>query len=144
MLEYLNIVSYVWMKLKFIQSLLLLAYAPFLGRPQEETLWQHPSCVVCVCSLCVQSVCVSTIWYTLFGIHFLLQFGIHFLFCPFLFHTMSNCNQTSVIDATWEPSYVNEVKGHIPRSKVIRGQDVYVKVAAYVKLITFVHFFSIQ
>ena len=27
--------------------------------------------------------------------------------------------QTWVIDATWEPSYVNEVKGHIPRSKVI-------------------------
>ena len=70
------------------------------------------------------------------------QFGIHFLFCPFLFHTMTNCNQTSVIDATWKPSYVNEVKGHIPRSKVIWGQDV--KVAAYVKLIIFVHFFSIQ
>ena len=41
--------------------------------------------------------------------------------CPFLLHIMTNCNQTLVIiDATWKPSYVNEVKGHIPRSSEVK------------------------
>ena len=33
-------------------------------------------------------------------------------------------NQSWVIDATWEPSFVDEVKGHITRSKVILDQVV--------------------
>ena len=36
-------------------------------------------------------------------------------------------NQSGVIDATWktwEPAFVDEVKGHISRSKVIYGQVV--------------------
>ena len=34
-------------------------------------------------------------------------------------------NQSWVVGVTWEPSFVDEVKGHnIPRSKVIRGQAV--------------------
>ena len=47
-------------------------------------------------------------------------------------------NQSWVIDATWEPSFVDEVKGHISRSKVIWGQFVSqaenVKVASFEKL----------
>ena len=35
-----------------------------------------------------------------------------------------NQNQSWVIDATWELSFVDKVKGHISRSKVIRGQVV--------------------
>ena len=34
----------------------------------------------------------------------------------------SDGNQTWVKDAIGVPSYVNEVKGHVPRSRVIRGQ----------------------
>ena len=33
-----------------------------------------------------------------------------------------NWNQTWVIDATWEPSYVNEVKGHLKSSCKIGGK----------------------
>ena len=35
-----------------------------------------------------------------------------------------NWNQTWCIDTTWDALYVHVVKGHIPRSKVIRGQVV--------------------
>ena len=31
-------------------------------------------------------------------------------------------NQTWIIAAIWQPPYVDEVKGHIPRSKVTSGQ----------------------
>ena len=31
----------------------------------------------------------------------------------------SNWDQTWFIDIMWDPPYVNAVKGHIPRSKVI-------------------------
>ena len=47
-------------------------------------------------------------------------------------------NQSWVIDATWEPSFVDDVKGHISRSKVICGQVVRqaenVKMASFEKL----------
>jgi len=36
----------------------------------------------------------------------------------------TNCNETWDIDATWEPSHVHEVKGHIPRSKVNWGHKI--------------------
>ena len=36
----------------------------------------------------------------------------------------SDWNQTWFVDTLWDPLYVHEVKGHIPRSKVIRGQVV--------------------
>ena len=38
---------------------------------------------------------------------------------PYLPHALMDLNQTWVMDATWEPSFVDEVKGHIPRLKVI-------------------------
>ena len=41
----------------------------------------------------------------------------------YLPHALMDFNQSWVIDATWEPSFV-EVKGHISRSKVIWGQLV--------------------
>ena len=37
----------------------------------------------------------------------------------YLPHALMDFNQSWVIDATWEPSFVDEVKGHISRSKVI-------------------------
>ena len=37
----------------------------------------------------------------------------------YLPHALLDFNQSWAIDATWEPSFVEEVKGHIPRSKVI-------------------------
>ena len=37
----------------------------------------------------------------------------------YLPHALMNFNQSWVIDATWEPSFVDEVKVHISRSKVI-------------------------
>ena len=47
-------------------------------------------------------------------------------------------DQSWVIGATWEPSFVDEIKDHIPRSKVIRGQVVReaknVKMALFEKL----------
>ena len=58
-------------------------------------------------------------------------------------HTSMDFNQSWVIDATWEPSFVDEVKGYISRSKVIWGQVVRcenesetenVKVASFEKL----------
>ena len=39
-------------------------------------------------------------------------------------HALMDFNESWVIDATWEPSFVDEVKGHISRSKVIWGQVV--------------------
>ena len=49
-------------------------------------------------------------------------------------------NQSWVIDATWEPSFVDKVKGYISRSKVIYGQVVRlvenVKVASFEKLMS--------
>ena len=41
----------------------------------------------------------------------------------YLLHALMDVNQSLVIDATWEPSYVNEVKSRILRSKVtFQGQ----------------------
>ena len=37
----------------------------------------------------------------------------------YLPHVLMDFNQSWVIDATWKPSFVDEVKGHISRSKVI-------------------------
>ena len=37
----------------------------------------------------------------------------------YLWHAVMDQVQTWVLGVTWEPSYVNEVKGHIPRSKVM-------------------------
>ena len=37
----------------------------------------------------------------------------------YLPHALMDFNQSWVIDATWEPSFVDVVKGHISRSKVI-------------------------
>ena len=42
----------------------------------------------------------------------------------YLPHALMDFNQSWVINATWEPSFVDEVKGHISRSKVIGGQVV--------------------
>ena len=42
----------------------------------------------------------------------------------YLPHALMDFNQSWVIDATWEPSFVDEVKGNISRSKVIWGQVV--------------------
>ena len=36
-------------------------------------------------------------------------------------HALINFNQSWVIDVTWGPSFVDEVRGHISRSKVIWG-----------------------
>ena len=56
----------------------------------------------------------------------------------YLQHALMDFNQSWVIDATWEPSFVDEVKGHILRLKVIWGQVVRlvenVKVASFKKL----------
>ena len=46
-----------------------------------------------------------------------------------------NCYQTWVIDSPWECSYINEVRGHIPRSKVLWSADI--KLVSYVKFIKF-------
>ena len=50
----------------------------------------------------------------------------------------SDWNQTWFIDTIWNPLYVHAVKGHIPRSKVIRCQVVRwaqnVKVTSFEKL----------
>ena len=40
-------------------------------------------------------------------------------FWLYLPHALMDFNQSWVIDATWEPSFVDEVKSHISRSKVI-------------------------
>ena len=42
----------------------------------------------------------------------------------YLPHALMDFNQSWVIDATWKPSFVDEVRGHISRSKVIWGQYV--------------------
>ena len=41
-----------------------------------------------------------------------------------LSHALMDFNRSCIIYATWEPSFVDEVKYHISRSKVIRGQVV--------------------
>ena len=51
---------------------------------------------------------------------------------------MSNWNQTWLIDTLWDPLYVYVFKGHISRSKVMRGQvirwDENVKFTSFEKL----------
>ena len=42
----------------------------------------------------------------------------------YLPHALMDFYQSWAIDAIWEPSFVDEVKGHISRSKVIWGQVV--------------------
>ena len=42
----------------------------------------------------------------------------------YLPRALMDFNQSWVIDATWEPSFVDEVRGHISWSKVIWGQVV--------------------
>ena len=50
-----------------------------------------------------------------------------------------DCNQTQVIGATWQPAFIDGVKGHKPRAKVKYGQVVrYVKIAKLV--ITSIYF----
>ena len=62
--------------------------------------------VVCWCCLLLLSVVKrANIW----------------LYLP---HALMDFNQSWVIDVTWEPWFVDEVKGHISRSKVIWGQVV--------------------
>ena len=53
-----------------------------------------------------------------------------------IFHMLlMDFNQSWVIDATWEPSFVDDVKGHISRSNVIWGQVV--RKAENVKMTSF-------
>ena len=52
---------------------------------------------------CCLSVVVKTKWVNIW------------LYLP---HALMDFNQSWVIDAKWEPSFVDEVKGHISRSKV--------------------------
>ena len=46
------------------------------------------------------------------------------LYILYLPHALMDFNQSWVIGAAWEPSFVAEVKGHMSRSKVIWGQVV--------------------
>ena len=48
---------------------------------------------------------------------------------------MINHHQTWNIDAMCQPLYVNEVKGHIPRSRLMSGQVL--KLAKKIKLLVF-------
>ena len=65
---------------------------------EGKTHWITLSTVVCCCCLLWEQV---KIW---------------------LPHALMDFNQSWVIDATWEPSFVDKVKGHISRSKVMWGQ----------------------
>ena len=83
----------------------------------EKTHRDHLSPVVVCCRLLWNSV---NIW----------------LYLPHhQWHALVDFNQSWVIYATWEPSFVDEVKGHISRSKVFWGQVV--SLAENVKLASF-------
>ena len=92
----------------------------FLSRTKTTAPWKENG-LICFCVACLSrhiGITLSPVvcWCCL------LWKGVNiWLYLP---HGLMDFNQSWVIDATWEPSFVDVVKGHISRSKDIWGQVV--------------------